>query len=42
MAAYNHATCDAERQQALDGWSTWLRNFTVEEITQVVRLRAAR
>jgi integrase len=41
MAAYNHATYDAERRQALDAWSTFLRTFTTDEIVQIVRLRAA-
>lgn len=39
MAAYNHATYDAERRAALEAWSTWLQGFG--RPADVVRLRSA-
>jgi len=41
MAAYNHATYDAERRQALEAWSKWLGGITEMEPAGVVRLRPA-
>jgi integrase len=38
MAAYNHATYDAERRAALEAWSSWLMGFT-DQPRDVVRLR---
>lgn len=40
MAAYNHATYNAERRAALEAWSTWLQGFA-EPSAEIVRLRAA-
>ena len=41
MAVYNHATYDAERRAALDGWSTWLLGLT-DAPAEVVKLRRER
>lgn len=40
MAIYNKAEYDAERQQALETWSTWLLNLGNEQPATVVPLRA--
>jgi integrase len=40
MAAYNHATYDAERRAALESWSTWLQGFA-GPAAEVVRLKRA-
>jgi hypothetical protein len=41
MAAYNHATYEAERREALEAWSAWLRGLTAMP-GSVVPIRAAR
>jgi integrase len=40
MAAYNHATYDAERREALKAWSGWLRGLTDAKAADVVHIRA--
>jgi integrase len=42
MAAYNHATCDAERRVALEAWSTWLLRFAEQPVGRVVPIAAGR
>ena len=41
MAVYNHATYDAERQEALEAWSTWLLDLVATWPADVVPLRQA-
>ena len=41
MAFYNHATYDAERRQALQGWSTRLKALVEEQAAHIVSLRRA-
>ena len=41
MAAYNHATYDAERRAALEAWSTWLRGLVESHPAEVISIRAA-
>jgi hypothetical protein len=41
MAFYNHATYDAERRQALQGWSTRLNALVEEQAAHIVSLRRA-
>ena len=39
MAVYNQASYDAERQQALEAWSTWLKGLVEQRPADVVSLR---
>ncbi len=42
MAVYNRASYDAERREALEAWSAWLRGLTEAQPAGVVRIRASR
>lgn len=40
LAVYNHASYEAERRDALEAWSTWLKELTAAQPADVVPLRS--
>lgn len=41
LAVYNHATYDAERKEALEAWSAWLKSAVADQPAGIVQLRDA-
>lgn len=41
LAVYNHASYDAERREALEAWSTYLKTVTTSQHAAVISLRQA-